>query len=363
MRTIELLTIKSFKSIRHAELRLGRLNVFIGGNGSGKSNLIGSFHLLNRIASKELQTYTGISGGANKILHFGRKRSPSLTIGIRFLEGKDANEYWAVLMPTNDDRFIFSEETIGYHDTALYARPYSDSLGSGHSEAKLLDSDSRIAAYVRRDLQRYRIYHFHDTSAEATVKQSGSIDDNKELHSNAANLAAFLFRLRTTDPDRFSLIESTIRQIAPFFERFELEPSRLNPGVIRLEWRERGAEELFSATALSDGTLRFICLATLFLQPSPPPVILIDEPELGLHPAAITLLASLLQSAASRTQILAATQSVTLVNQLTPDEVWVADRIDGASQFRHLKAEDMSAWLEDYALGELWEKNLLGGRP
>jgi predicted ATPase len=363
MRTLELLTIKNFKSIRNAELRLGHLNVFIGGNGSGKSNLIGVFHLMNRVAAKELQTYTGIAGGANKILHFGRKRSTSITIGLRFLEGKDANEYWIELIPTNDDRFIFSDETVKYHDTTSYPRPYEDLLASGHSEAKISDSNNRIATYVRRDLQRYRIYHFHDTSAEARVKQSGSVDDNKELHPDASNLAAFLFRLRTTDADRFNLIESTIRQIAPFFERFELEPSRLNPNVIRLEWREKGAEELFSAHALSDGTLRFICLATLFLQPSPPPVILIDEPELGLHPAAITLLASLLQSAATRTQILAATQSVTLVNQLTPEEVWVTDRIDGASQFKHLKAEDMSEWLDYYALGELWEKNLLGGRP
>lgn len=363
MRTLEVLTIKNFKSIREVELRLGPLNVFIGGNGSGKSNLVGVFHFINRVVARELQTYTGIAGGANKILHFGRRRSPTLTIGFRFLEGTDANEYWIELVPTDDDRFVFSHETVMYHDTRAYPRPYTDALSSGSLEARIAEADNRIAGYVRRDLRRYRIYHFHDTSAEAKVKQSGSIDDNKDLQPDASNLAAFLFRLRFTDPDRFSLIESTVRQIAPFFERFELEPSRLNPNVIRLEWREKGADELFNAHSLSDGTLRFMCLTTLFLQPSPPPVILVDEPELGLHPAAITLLAGLLQSAASRTQILAATQSVTLVNQLTPETVWVADRVDGASQFRHLKAEDMSAWLDDYALGDLWEKNLLGGRP
>jgi predicted ATPase len=104
-------------------------------------------------------------------------------------------------------------------------------------------------------------------------------------------------------------------------------------------------------------------LATLLLQPELPAVVLLDEPELGLHPAAITLLADLLSSASNRTQVMVATQSVTLVNQFDPEQVWAVDRADSQSVFRHLGGSDMSAWLDDYALGELWEKNVLGARP
>jgi predicted ATPase len=195
------------------------------------------------------------------------------------------------------------------------------------------------------------------------VKQTGDVDDNRRLNTDASNLAAFLHRLQQKSPGHFQNIEDTIRQIAPFFEGFQLKPSELNPDKIRLEWREKGSETYFNAHALSDGTLRFMCLATLLLQPLMPNVILLDEPELGLHPAAISLLADLLESAAQRTQILVATQSVTLVNQFTPASVWVVEREERASVFKHLESADMSAWLEDYSLGDLWEKNILGGRP
>jgi predicted ATPase len=195
------------------------------------------------------------------------------------------------------------------------------------------------------------------------VKQTGDVDDNLHLRIDASNLAAFLYRLQLHHPGHFQNIQETIQQIAPFFESFRLAPSRLNPDKIRLEWKEKGSETYFNAHALSDGTLRFICLATLLLQPMMPAVILLDEPELGLHPAAISLLADLLSSAAQRTQVLVATQSVTLVNQFTPESVWVVERDARHSVFKHLESADMSAWLEDYSLGELWEKNIIGGRP
>ena len=154
-----------------------------------------------------------------------------------------------------------------------------------------------------------------------------------------------------------------MRQIAPFFERFNLEPSRLAPDKIRLEWKEKGNDAYFNASSFSDGTLRFLCLTTLLLQPQLPAVVLLDEPELGLHPAAVTLLADLLSSAATRTQIIVATQSVTLVNLFEPESVWTVDRADSQSVFRHLSQQDMSTWLDDYGLGEMWEKNILGARP
>lgn len=363
MRNLEQLRIKNFKSIRDQTLRLGRLNVFIGGNGAGKSNLIGVFHFLNRVVAGDLQNYTGEAGGADSILYFGRKQSSSLSIELEFGAGNSANGYAFDLRPTTEDRFIFSKETISFHNRSTYHDPTSRPLGSGHSEARVQTSTEPIAHHVRKDLDSYRIYHFHDTSNSSRVKQTGDIDDNRRLHADAGNLAAFLYRLQQNAFSYFRNIEDTVRQIAPFFEGFRLEPSRLNADKIRLEWKEKGSEAYFNASALSDGTLRFICLATLFLQPNLPAVLLLDEPELGLHPAAISLLADLLESVSKKTRVLVATQSVTLVNQFDPESVWVVERTDKQSVFEHLESADMSTWLENYSLGELWEKNILGGRP
>jgi predicted ATPase len=357
------LHIQGFKSIRDQLLELSPLNVFIGGNGAGKSNLIGIFDLLNRITRQELAIYTGQSGGANAILHFGRKRTEKLSIEVVFREGSNENTYEISLRPTDDDGFLFEREATAYQDTSRYATPYYDDTWSGHSEAQVTDATGSIAAYVRRRLDDYRIYHFHDTSPSAPPKQTGDVHDNRFLRPDASNLAAFLYFLQEKRSDHYRNIEDTTRQIAPFFRGFKLAPSLLNPEKIRLEWEEVGSDTYFSASALSDGTLRFICLATLLLQPRLPSVVLIDEPELGLHPAAIQVLAGMLQSASTRAQLLVATQSVTLINQLEPEQVWVVDRRDGESLFKHLKEADMSSWLEDYSLGELWEKNILGGRP
>jgi predicted ATPase len=355
--------IKGFKSIQDQELEFAPLNVFIGGNGAGKSNLVGVFHFLRRIVDQQLQTYTGEAGGANAILHFGRKKTGSLSVNIEFRSDTHGNTYEFVLLPTDQDRFIFDAEKTYYWATEKYKSPYSADSWAGHAEARLTESKSRVAKYVYDHLESYRIYHFHDTSPSAPIKQTCDVSDNRLLRPDAGNLAAFLYRLQQKQPDHFENIEDTIRQVAPFFHCFKLEPSLLNPDKIRLEWKEKGSDDYFGPAALSDGTVRFMCLSTLLLQPSLPSLILIDEPELGLHPAAIQILAGLLQSAATRTQLIVATQSVTLVNQLEPEHVWVVDREDGQSVFRHLKSADMSAWLDDYGLGELWEKNILGGRP
>jgi len=214
-------------------------------------------------------------------------------------------------------------------------------------------------------LQSWQVYHFHDTSEAAKVKQLGDIHDNLFLRPDASNLAAYLYMLRETEPEYYRNIVETIRMAAPFFGDFVLRPSPFNPEKIRLEWQERGSDVLFGPHALSDGTLRFICLTTLFLQPPDrlPATIVLDEPELGLHPYAIKLLADMVRSASEHTQVILATQSVTLVNQFSPEDILVVDRVQGETVFRHLSEEEIASWLEDYGLGDLWEKNLLGGRP
>jgi predicted ATPase len=169
-------------------------------------------------------------------------------------------------------------------------------------------------------------------------------------------------RLRDGDRRRYQRIVQTIKQAAPFFRDFVLEPE-LAPDRVQLRWQQEGSDTIFPADALSDGTLRFICLAALLGQPELPGLIILDEPELGLHPFAIVQLAGMLRAASQGSQVLLATQSVTLMNQFELDDLIVVERRDGVSVFERPDPERLSEWLQEYSLGELWEKNLLGGRP
>jgi predicted ATPase len=215
------------------------------------------------------------------------------------------------------------------------------------------------AANVARDLQDWRAYHFHDTSDTAKVKAAYSIHANDRLMAQGDNLAAFLYGIRETEA--FQRIVRTIQRVAPYFQNFIFQPEAND--LIRLRWKHKGSDDYFDATMLSDGTLRFICLATLLLQPNLPTIILLDEPELGLHPFAMQLLAALMRSASEKTQIIASTQSVTLANQFGWQDMVVVDQIDNASVFRRLQEAEVAEWIKNYKLGDVWEMNVLGGTP
>ncbi len=362
MPPLERIKLKGFKSICEIDLLLRRLNVLIGANGAGKSNLISAFALLNQIAERNLQNYVAESGGANALLYRGEKGSTEINIELDF----GRNGYACKLMPAAGDTLFFSKESCWGIGQA-FPGPYPIDLGSGHKESRLEDEmhagRGAIAGYVLRGLRSWRVYHFHDTSRRAGIKQTNKINDNASLKADASNLAAFLYLLHEKHESYYRQIVETIRLAAPFFDDFTLRPNPLNSETIRLEWREKGSDAYFDANALSDGTLRFISLATLLLQPTLPSTVLIDEPELGLHPYAIALLSDMIKAATTKAQVLVSTQSVPLVSQFSPDDIIVVDREQGQSAFRRLDSQLLQAWLEEYDLGELWEKNVLGGRP
>jgi predicted ATPase len=367
---LERIVLQGYKSIGEADITLRPINVLIGANGAGKSNFVSLFRFMNRVVSQEMQTYVAQAGGADQILHYGRKTTERLHIELWFRREETlANGYECTLIPTADDLLIFEEEAVYFHDRGRHERPYRGSHSEqAHNETLLMDwrqIGDRVAYYVLTALNSWQVYHFHDTSASARVKQTGDLHDNLFLRPDASNLAAYLYLLRETQEAYYRNIVETVRLAAPFFGDFVLRPSPFNPEKIRLEWQERGSDLLFGPHALSDGTLRLICLTTLFLQPPDrlPTTIVLDEPELGLHPYAIALLADMVRSASQHTQVILATQSVTLVNQFQPEDTLVVDRDQGKTVFRRLAEEEMTAWLEDYDLGDLWEKNLLGGRP
>lgn len=356
MRTLRKVRIEGFKSIAKSELELGDLNVVIGANGSGKSNLIGVFRLLDRVLSRNLQLY--VASQPDRLLHHGRKVTPSLSLDFEF-----ENNTYGIRLKAAQDTLIFESESVAYNGNFSYGEP----IAIGHKESQLEEAvtshRNRIPQYVFPKVKNLVVYHFHDTSDSSPAKQAVDVDDNRFFRSDAANLAAYLYWLQQKHPVEFRHIEEHVRLVAPFFECFVLAPSQLNETKIKLEWRQKGSDAYFDAYALSDGTLRFICLATLLLQPDPPELMLLDEPELGLHPFAIRILAEMLEAVAKRVQVLLATQSVTLLNQFQAKDIIVAENDGGATTFHRLDMKQLSGWLDDYSLGELWEKSVIGGRP
>jgi predicted ATPase len=296
--------IGGFKSIKDLQpLPLRPVNVFVGANGSGKSNLISFFRLLNAIPAGKLQEFVGRSGGANTLLYYGAKETPGLWASLEF-EGKTGRVVYFswLLMSTEADSMIFSNETA---DRQVF--------GSGHRESLLsADTSPDLPAY----LAGVRVFHFEDTSETAAIRRRCNIEDNRGLHPDAGNLAAFLYGMRKTQPQYYRRIVTTIQQIAPFFEDFDLGPMRLDPNSILLNWHDRDSVYLFGPHQLSDGTLRTMALIALLAQPESdlPSVIVIDEPEIGLHPYALEIVAAMVKSASVHCTVVLATQSVGLVN-------------------------------------------------
>jgi predicted ATPase len=361
---IERITIEGFKSIRKLDdFELHALNVLIGANGAGKSNFVGFFRLLRALIEQKLGEIVRTEGGADVSLHLGPKITPKIAAKLCF----DYNVYEFELKLTADNQFLFAEEAVSYTGR-WHSRK---SLGSWHTESKLRELKDEPGAtamhgvpyYVFNAVSGWVVYHFHDTSATAGVRRQRSINDNEFLRHDAENLAAFLYGIQHTHPTIYQQIRDTVRLAVPFFDDFKLRPVVTNPDLIQLEWLQKDSDYFFRPNQLSDGTLRFICLATALLQPSPPSTVLFDEPELGLHPYALTLLASLFRQAATRTQVIVSTQSAPLLNEFEPENVVVVERAQGESTFRRLRSADLSEWRQEYALGELWQKNVLGGRP
>ncbi len=366
MKELDYITVRGFKSIASIEdLEVGPLTVLIGPNGSGKSNFIGVFSFLNALREGQLRDYVIRAGGADKVLHFGSRNTVQLHVHISFEDR--VNKYEINLEPNDLDELVPRSETVFFLDkSSSPPKPYRQAIKSAGREAGISDPYSTgISYYVRQHLDSWRLYHFHDTGVNSPMKKTADVNDNRHLRTDGSNLAAFLYLLHERHRDSYGIITRTVRQVAPFFQDFLLEPQRLNPDKIRLEWRHAGTDAYFDASSLSDGTLRFMVLATLFLQPQEyrPSVILVDEPELGMHPYAITLLAALMKQVSTQAQVIVSTQSSLLLDHFEPEDVLVAERVDGATQFNRLNPSKLESWLESYSLGQLWEKNELGGRP
>lgn len=376
MTKLKSIRVAGWKSIKDSgDIELRQMNVFIGANGCGKSNFVWFFKLLNEMIAERLQEFIAKSGGANSVLHYGANVTPILKTSLKFETETGTREYQMRLEHAPVDRLIFTGESVnsdipGFPDSLREVRdcPPFKRAPESVDETVLVQAargGNPTAKVALQLLSSCRVYQFHDTSSTSLMRSPGYVENNRSLMSNGGNLAAILYHLKKREPDAYDRIVSTVRQIAPFFADFELEPRANDPKDILLNWRERWFEQPFGPHQMSDGTLRTIALITLLLQPENnlPRVMVIDEPELGLHPYAIGVLASLVKKASHHCQVILATQSSALLDEFEPEDVVVVDRESRESTFRRLGPDQLDAWLDEYSFSEAWEKNVFGGGP
>lgn len=366
------LKVSGFKSIATADgfLEFNDINILLGANGSGKSNLFGVFKLLNYLTTGGLAKFVGKSGGASALLHYGPKKTPAINLDIRFSSDTNTktSRYSLQLEYADPDELVITKEVASYQRDDV-SEPYHFELPVGGRESQLKADDGSTTNVLHNLLSRVRAYQFHDTSATANIRLNGYIGNARYLMSDGGNLASFLLNLKRTERFRpyYDRICRHIRLHMPQFKDFELEPLPGKEENVRLNWFDLQNDHLFGPHQISDGSLRFMALCTLLLQPAEtmPAVIVIDEPELGLHPSAIFDLANMIRMASEHCQVIVATQSPLLVNEFEVEQLIIVewDQRDFSTGFRRLDAEELSDWLEDYCLADLWEKNVLGGYP
>lgn len=354
---IQSISIQGFKSIKDLNLELRPINILIGANGSGKSNFLSFFEFLNAIYRENLREYVALRGGTEKFLHKGDKVTEQISTKLMF---PNTNGY-SFTIQKGRESFIFLTEGLWYANSG-YKNP-RDIVNLG-PESKLKQTTMPRAVYIRDYLSSFAKYHFHDTGENSPFNRVSSIDNDKFiLYDQGQNLGAYLYGIYTENRPVYNMIVRTIQTIAPYFLDFVFRPE--NAESIRLRWQSRHSSTIYGTNDLSDGTLRFIALTTLFMQPKLPETIIIDEPELGLHPSAIAKLAGMIKSVAAKgCQVIAATQSTDLISHFEPEDVMTVDQVNGESNFARLSSETLNRWLEDYTIDDLWKRNIIqGGQP
>lgn len=357
-------TIRGYKSIaydRPVTLDLKDISILLGANGAGKSNIVGFFKMLGYMMSRKFASYVEMAGTSNSLLHYGPKKTPALSADLQFADGNSTDTYSFTLANASPDRLVITDEQVLWKKREN--EPYRVQLEPNFKESALAESKDKVARSIYNMLSFCKVYQFHDSSAQGPLRQSCPVETADYLQSKGNNLPSFLLLLKQNYRDAYNRIVDYARDVIPQFDEFYLEPVN---GYVSLRWRDKSANDyVFNSCQLSDGSIRFIALATLLLQPevTMPNVIILDEPELGLHPYAITQLAEMIKDASHHAQVIIATQSKDLVDHFDIDDVSVVEMENGCTKLTHLNGEDYKLWLEQYSISELWDKNIIGGRP
>jgi predicted ATPase len=349
---MDYIEIQGYKSIKEQRIDLQNINILIGANGSGKSNFLSFFEFLKNIYRQNLREYVALHGSADKFLHKGDKITEEISAFLKF----GNNGYFLTLKKGEQD-FIFTKEGLRYDANSSMKNPVE--IVTFNTESNLRNNASPIVAHIKEYLNALEKYHFHDAGENSPFGKESSVENDRFfLYRKGQNLAAYLFAIYNENRLVYNLIVKTIQSVAPYFLDFIFKPE-IN-GNIRLRWQSRYSSSLYGVSSLSDGTIRFIALATLFLQPRLPQTIIIDEPELGLHPTAIAKLSGMIQSAAAKgCQVIAATQSADLISHFKPEDIITVDQINGETVFKRLNSDELAVWLENYTIDDLWKRNVI----
>ncbi len=387
--------IEGFKSFRKLDFELKPLNVLIGPNGCGKTNFIDFFKFLREAANDDMnEAYLRRGGGSAFV--FKGKHEPSATLlgedeslkaGLNFhplwagnlpdIKGMYSLSLWpfpASLLPNQEkfegisgDKITLSVQT----ELGLMLNPEARSLEiSAKSVVRVpplpLQKEREVFSWIGETIRNWASYDPIDTGPGSAVRNPDLARSGINLRADGSNLTSVLHNMQSLSEgeEAYQRIEEVLQQVFPGFKRLSF-PAEGGEGRLLLSWKEAPFEkDGFSITFLSDGTIRFLCLLAIFLCPAPPPLILIEEPELGLHPDMLLYLAALAQEASDRTQIIMTTHSPELVSALELEDVVVVEKVDGTTEMRRLSDRPtLAAWLKDFSLGELWQMGEIGGRP
>ena len=367
--------ISGLKSIKDASVQLGPINILVGPNGGGKTNLLTALRMLGEIRDQRLAAFVAEHGGASNMLHYGPKTTPAMSIGFDLLaDDGERLKYDATLCHSHGDRLLFGEEEVSDKDSsACWSRWMNAGPCPPHESAFLRDHEplARRPGYVAADFIRgIQYYHFHDTSLSSPMRTNCSQADAQRLRWDGSNLAVWLYWISKCKDEshvaNWTYFTGLVRMVAPFVD--ELIPRLVVPhmgeaSAIRLYWRDKLGYQ-FDVNELSDGTLRAIAVFAALVQPYNvrPTLVVLDEPELGMHPSAIGLLGELIRSSSARSQVVVATQSSSLIDHFEPGEVLITEQFGGLSRFGRLELGELRDWLEEYSLSQLYDMNVLGGR-
>ena len=361
---IKSVTIEGFRSLRSIQnLELPQLAVLIGANGAGKSTLIRFFEMLSwMLKSKSLQEFVLRQGGGDDQFFMGARNTPRIHAKLCLETRSGLNDYrFDLAHVSGGDSVIVMNEAYRYAPRVLQTEAGWTAVGAVGKESALLDKKDKTARTVVNLLRQCSTYQFHDTSPNSAIHNRWDITESFRLRSDGGNLAAVLLNLRNTDGKRYELIVKQIRRVLPAFKNFVLEEEA---GKVLLRWVGNQSDKVFGSHLTSDGSLRLFCLLTLLNMPPErlPDVMLFDEPELGLHPHAVSLVAEMFKRLSKKRQIFLATQSPYLVDCFELENIIIASANHGETLLRNLPREQYQEWLDDeYQLSDIWLKQVVGG--
>lgn len=347
---VKTVKIREFCSIKEQTVRLGRMNVLVGSNGAGKSNFFSAFTLLSEILKGNLGAYSA-QQGLDALLY--RDIGETQHISMEFIFGNDTG-YGFELAPTDGGRLTFEKEycSNGGAQTPILEERHAESVWVSAETDQMA-----LCPALRED--RWYIYRFGGASLEVCATRGQDIGNNVRLQGDAGNLAAFLYCLKRDFQESYMRIVEMVQMVASYFEDFYLEPELPGTEKIRLRWREKGRNGIWSGALLSEAALRFISLTTLLMRPD---VIILEEPEAGIHPFAVNIVSELVRKASFTSQVMLSTQSPELLDNFEPEDILVTNREGNGTRLSRLDVQELTPWLESYSFGELWKKNLFGGK-